>query len=192
VHRRGDEHVALIDVEFAPQATELMRTLVAPERLWLVEERSSRLAGTTLNARWARQFRWAHIDGEHTGQALVNDLRLANQWIGDDGIICIDDFFNPMYPQLTQAAIQFLDRHPHELTLLLVGFNKGWVCRPLAARAYQDMIRADLARELAVRGLEDITLFKTTEASDMDCFGMGPRFEDYTYRGPDWDPSRIP
>ena len=57
-----------------------------------------------------RSFRWIHIDGEHTGQAVGNDLAIAHELLADDGIICIDDFFNPAYAQVSAASFPFYTR----------------------------------------------------------------------------------
>jgi len=192
LHRDREQLLGLIDIDFPRDARALLDPLAPAERVSYLEERSSRLDGDPRVAGWMHRFRWFHIDGEHTGQALTNDLRLALRWLDDHGIACIDDFFSPMYPQLTQAVFRFVDAHPHELTPFLVGYNKCYLCRPLAAREYMEMIRTELVPALADRGHREITVFKTTEASDMNCFGMGARFQGFACRGPDWDPTRVP
>ena len=35
----------------------------------------------------ARDFRWIHIDGEHSAQAVSNDLALAEMLLSDRGIL---------------------------------------------------------------------------------------------------------
>ena len=191
LHVRDEELLLLIDQGFPPEARALLTGLVPPERLRLVQKRSSQIVSLPEATSLARRFRWFHIDGEHTGEAVVNDLDLACRWVDDSGIVCLDDFFNPMYPQVTAAAFHFLARRAYELTLFLCGHNKGYLCRPMAAPRYLAAIATDLVSELARRGVRNITVCKTTAPSDMNCFGVTFRFADRDYYGLDSDPSRL-
>jgi len=38
------------------------------------------------------------VDGEHTGQSVINDLEIADHLLSDRGIAVFDDFFSPGYP----------------------------------------------------------------------------------------------
>lgn len=135
LHLRENEQLYLVDTADRPEIA-FLRRLVRPEQITMLVGRSSHLPAMAPSIPHLRQFRWIHIDGEHTGEALVNDLRLASLALHDEGIICLDDFFSHMYPQLTAATFQFLATHPHELTLVLCGQNKGYLCRPAAAPFY--------------------------------------------------------
>ena len=104
----------------------------------------------------------------------------------------MDDFFNPAYPQVTAATFQYLLANPFGLTLFLCGHNKGYLCRPTAAQAYLQMIAARLSKDLAARGFRDLTVFKTTQPSDMNCFGVQGRFRNMDYYGLDSDPTKLP
>ncbi|HEV2069231.1 MAG TPA: class I SAM-dependent methyltransferase [Acidimicrobiales bacterium] len=39
--------------------------------------------------------RFVSIDGGHTETCTLNDLRLAEEVLADDGLVLIDDYFNP-------------------------------------------------------------------------------------------------
>ena len=41
----------------------------------------------------------------HRASTVANDLALANELLSDYGVICLDDYLNPMYPQLTIEAV---------------------------------------------------------------------------------------
>lgn len=138
-----------------------------------------------------RRFRWIHIDGEHTGPALAEDLDITNALLSDQGILAIDDFMSPSYPQITAAVFEWLANHPRDFRLFLCGFNKGYCCRVRSADRYLEFVRDSLHAAMAARGLPDVTIWKTTWTSDMNCFGMTERFEDFDYRGPDWAPGTI-
>lgn len=192
LHARPKEQLVLVDLGFPSETRELLESLAPKGALVYLEQRSSQAIRVPVASAWPRSFRFIHIDGEHTGEAVINDLRLACAWLGDSGIICLDDFFNPMYPQLTAAVFEFLAAHRHELTLVLCGHNKGYLCRPTASHLYLGLIRSRLVKELAERGLREVTVFKTTQASDLNCFGIAARFRDLDYYGLDSDPSQLP
>ena len=102
-----------------------------------------------------------------------------------------DDFFSPGYPQVTQAIFQFLATRPGRLTLVLCGFNKGYLCRPKAAREYLQFMKKSLYSDMAERGCGNVTIWKTTEPGDMNTFGVTDRYLDFNYRGPDWDQNNV-
>ena len=192
LHARRDDNLVLIDLKFPRETRALLDSLAPPNTLVYLEQRSSRAITAPKSEAWPHAFRFVHIDGEHTGEAVINDLRLASLWLGDAGVICVDDFFSPMYPQLTAAVFEYLSTHRHELTLFLCGHNKGYLCRPTVSHLYMDLIRSRLVKDLAKRGVSDITVFKTTQASDLNCFGIGARFKDRDYYGTDADPGLLP
>lgn len=134
------------------------------------------------------QFRWIHIDGEHTGHAVANDLTLANDLLSNEGLMCIDDFFNPAYPQISAATHMWLANHPFELELILCGDNKAYLSRPTYAYKYMEPIRHQLSPELKTRGYTGFTLFKTPPTGDSNCWGIGSRRGDRDHCGPDADP----
>jgi hypothetical protein len=192
LHARPQEHLVLVDPRIPTETRELLRSCAPSASMVFLEQLSSQPISAPESSGWPRAFRFVHIDGEHTGEALVNDLRLASQWLGNAGVICVDDFFNPMYPQLTAALFEHLAGHRHELTLFLCGHNKGYLCRPTVSHLYLGLIRSHLVKALAERGLLGVTVFKTTQASDLNCYGIGPRFKDLDYYGLDSDPSQLP
>lgn len=136
--------------------------------------------------------RWIHIDGEHTGRAVINDLESCEQMLSDDGILVLDDFFNPMYPQLTEAAFSFLGRNKFKLSMFLCGWNKAYLARPLFVVRYRDFIRQHLASELHLRDIHDFTITKTSTLDESTSFGICHRFSDRDYYGLDSDPDYLP
>lgn len=137
------------------------------------------------------RFRWIHIDGEHTADAVSSDLELARRLLDPRGIICIDDFFNWMYPQVTSAVFETLRRRRRQLTLFLCGFNKAYVCATRFADTYLSYCRHHLVSAMQERG-QLVTLAKTASFEDIGCFSVGRRIEGRTLRGTDWKPDKIP
>jgi hypothetical protein len=191
LHVGATEHLYLADTAEYPETRFLQRVLPREQTTFLIG-RSSGLPAMVGRIQHLGRFRWIHIDGEHTGEAVANDLRLATFALHDRGVICLDDFFSPRYPQLTAATFHFLAAHPHELTLFLCGHNKGYLCRPTAAPLYLETIRSSLVAGLSQRGVRDVTVFKTTPSSDMNCFGIMPRWKDFDLYGMDANPDVLP
>lgn len=75
-----------------------------------------------------REFRFFHIDGEHSYDAVINDLSLAVDNIAPYGIVVVDDFFSPASPAITHAVFDYIGRPGSHLSLFLIGFNKAYLC----------------------------------------------------------------
>ena len=86
---------------------------------------------------------------------------------------------------------RFLDATPGRLTLFLCGYNKGYLCRPRAAREYLTFIRYFLLPNMTNRNCGGITICKTTEPADMNTFGSFNATTTWTICGPDWDVRNI-
>ncbi len=192
LHRRGEETCVLVDVTPLHQVRQRIEQAVPNAKCEYLQEMSQFLVRHPFVREAARDFRWIHIDGEHSAQAVSSDLALAETLLSDRGIIVLDDFFSPHYPQITQALFRFLDANPGRLMLMLCGFNKGYLCRPRAAHEYLTFMRSSLFANLARRGCgKRVTICKTTAPSDMNAFGIIERYNDMDYRGPDWDIANI-
>lgn len=74
--------------------------------------------------------RFFSIDGGHEYATVLSDASLALTGIGDGGVIAFDDFFNPQYPDLTRAVLDFLHEHMDRLVPFAITRNKLYVCRP--------------------------------------------------------------
>ena len=136
-------------------------------------------------------FRWIHLDGRHTAQDLSHDMAMAEELLTEEGMLVLDDFFAPAYPQVTEAVFQYLLLHPNQLRLVLCGYQKGYLCRPLMHKAYINWVAEKLHLELKDRGIMGVTLWKSTPAADANVFGITDQFLDFTHRGPDWDQNTI-
>jgi hypothetical protein len=171
-------------------ATDVVETIRPRSNLWVADV-SQNLRNDPRLHPLAGTFRWIHIDGEHTGRAVTNDLEIARNFLSRDGIVCLDDFMSPAYPQITAATFAFLERHRDELTLFLAGFNKGYVCRTAQAQAYLRFLQQKLFDELTRRNVDNVTVWKSTDPADMNCFGMTAKLLQVDVRGPDWAPDTI-
>lgn len=190
-HKRGDEHLWLVDYSEYIEQAKTNLSAIAPSKTHFIRVRSSVLWAEPTIASHLRQVRWIHIDGEHTGYAAANDLSLAETLLSDDGVICVDDFFNPAYPQITAAVYMWLSSNPSKLELIFCGENKAYLSRPTSAHRYYKMIRENLASELRERGICNLTLFKTSPVGDSNTWGAGRRYLDRDYYGLDENPDAL-
>ncbi len=190
LHSKADESCILVD-PFMPNEVRTLIDGIKPENVVYAEKYSTELLRTGLLTTNAHTFRWIHIDGEHSGPAIMNDLNIANALLNEKGVLVLDDFFSTGYPQITAAVFQWLQQHPLQLHLFLCGLNKGYLCRTNTAPLYLQFVKDRLHTELARRGFSNLTIWKTTTTADMNCFGISERFQNFSYRGPDWDQNRI-
>jgi predicted O-methyltransferase YrrM len=191
MHAQKEEEIFLVDfTDFVDHAKTTVEKIKC-EKVSVLKVKSSdphiwKLANTR-----ARSLRWIHIDGDHKAETVQNDLLLAIALLNDDGIICVDDFFNSRYPGLTYAVCIFLEQHRNELQMFLCGFNKVYLVRPIQLHRHLHAVRDKLGDWLAKLGLNDFTIYKTDLPGAVNCFGIGARWEKYVYYGLDEDPELI-
>ena len=78
-----------------------------------------------------RQVRFLHSDASHTFANVENDLLLAEELLTSDGIVVVDDYANPHYPQVPAATCYALFVHNVDLAPFLFVDNKLYLCRRL-------------------------------------------------------------
>jgi hypothetical protein len=114
--------------------------------------------------------RWVHIDGDHKGATVTNDLELAVKLIQEKGVICVDDFFNFRYPQITAATYKFLFDHDPQFLMFFAGSNKCYICRGASVfAAYDGIIRDSLCKAMDSRGISE-QINRSSYAIDYGCF----------------------
>lgn len=118
-----------------------------------------------------KRYRHIHIDGEHTAAGLRADLALARSLLEPTGLIVLDDIFNDLYPQLARELFAFLDGEGRDLTCVLIGFNKAWLCPTRVIDAYADLIFERINDEMLARGVP-VTLCRTTDRVEWPGFSV--------------------
>ena len=191
LHCEPNELCIFVDTKATEDARARISRVTPDTNCIYMQQTSERLLFLPTIQALGGKVRWVHIDGEHTSEAVTRDLRTADYVLERGGLVVVDDFFSPGYPQVTKGVFQFLAFQPNCLSLFLCGFNKGYLCRPVAARQYLEQIRASLYDEMSSRGFSQVTIWKTTEPDDMNAFGITERYVDFSYRGLDWDPKRF-
>lgn len=77
-----------------------------------------------------------HIDGEHSYDAVVNDIRLAELYLLEGGLIIVDDIFNVASACCTHALFDAIAAIPN-LHIACIGLNKAFVCDSRYLDAYR-------------------------------------------------------
>jgi hypothetical protein len=70
------------------------------------------------------EFTFCHIDGGHSAAEAYADLELSAAISTPGGLIALDDYFNPAFPGVGEAAVRFNLEHPAALLPIAIGFNK--------------------------------------------------------------------
>lgn len=111
------------------------------------------------------------VDGGHTREITCSDLRLAEKVCLPDGIVILDDVFNPGWPGVVEGLLGYLDDQP-ALQPFAIGFNKVFLAHSDTAKGLQEKLRSAAAppsrwvlRETTFHGSEALVV--TTRNNDL-------------------------
>ncbi len=161
------EHAYGFDL-FAWPGSDLLATLEAnAARHGLARDRFTPCAFDTAkltpaefsNHTGGKPLRFIHIDGDHTSEALTQDLKLAHAALDPRGVICIDDMLHPAFPFLVVTVHDYLTQHS-EMRLMcvidredIIGAPKFLICRADAVALYEgDLMATFTAQHLTIGG----------------------------------------
>lgn len=136
-------------------------------------------------------FRWIHVDGEHSYDAVMSDLDMAVQTMKPEGLIVVDDFFNIASACITDAVFTYLRLFPHKVCMPLCGFNKAYIASPRFFGKYRDLTGPPLIEFLETNDIQ-ATLSENAHSTEiayrsvlkqhggMRCRGIGFMKETFT------------
>ena len=154
IFRRPSERIVLLDKYMSLSDSLPMLEAVDPNSAEAVDffsgDSFSLFRRDTLHG-YADSVRWAHIDGEHSFEAVVNDLDLVAALVCDGAVVVVDDFFNFASPSCTEATYHWLRQNPQKLVLMLCAFNKAYLCAPRDLKRYIRLLH-DLPNRLPLLG----------------------------------------
>jgi hypothetical protein len=81
-----------------------------------------------INKIGAGTLRYISIDGGHTPEHTLNDLKLANQLIANEGVVILDDILHHSWLGVMEGAVKFLQSSP-TLIPFAIGHNKLYMCK---------------------------------------------------------------
>ena len=162
-----EEHAYGFDLFEWPDSHVLERLLANADMYGLARDRFTPLgldtskltAGEFSRATGGAPLRFVHIDGDHSPEALTQDLGLAHANLHPHGLICIDDMLHPAFPFLVVTVRDYLKRHP-EMRLMcvidredIVGAAKFLLCHTEAVKLFEaDLIETFKAQQLTIGG----------------------------------------
>lgn len=119
------------------------------------------IADSSLNVRHNEKelglcgIRFLSIDGGHTKAITSNDLSIANNCLGEAGVCCLDDLFNPHWTGVISGLCEFLgtDLKPR-LSPFALFPNKLFLCRPEYRDTYASYLRTAMDYALERTDLE--------------------------------------
>jgi hypothetical protein len=101
------------------------------------------------------------VDGGHSEETVMNDMRLAEKVTVDGGVVIADDVFNEEWPSVSVATYKYL-ADGGALQPFAIGFNKVFFTTSDAfASKYMEALRGTLGRR-------DRFYFKTAQFADHD------------------------
>ena len=77
--------------------------------------------------------RFVHVDGGHHPEDVLNDLHVAERALLPEGVVAVDDVFNPNWPGVSEGFY----RYRGELVPIAIGGNKVILARRDAAARYE-------------------------------------------------------
>lgn len=139
--RRGSEVLGVCDV-FGQQelnrdhsgegSRELFERNIVPHPVRVFAKESARLTSEDTTT----TCRFVHIDGGHRAEDVVNDLHVAERALLADGVVAVDDAFNPNWPGVSDGFYRFMNASD-AFAPLLIGGNKVLLARPDAIARYE-------------------------------------------------------
>ena len=111
------------------------------------------------------QVRLMSIDGGHTEECVLNDLRLADAALAGAGVAVIDDYFNAEWPGVSTGVAHFLVQGEGKLRPFAISPNKLYCCD----LGFADFYRSRIASAAGFNPLKSSSLF----GSEVDVY-VGP------------------
>ena len=85
--------------------------------------------------------RFFSIDGGHQLEVVRDDLLLAEQTLAEHGVIALDDFLRPEWPDVSAGYFSWFEKRSKPIVPLAIGFNKLYLCHQSHVADYQEVFR---------------------------------------------------
>lgn len=88
-----------------------------------------------------RPLRFLHIDAGHEYHEVLEQLNLFAPYVGDHGIIAMDDYQDREFPGIEAAVLDYSEKdRPRRFVPFLAGGNKMYLCASFIASQYQKIL----------------------------------------------------
>ena len=88
-------------------------------------------------------IRFFSIDGGHWAPIVEHDLTMAQESVADYGVVALDDFCRPEWPNVSAGYFSWAFSGKQLLVPLCIGVNKLYLCHEGWREPYQDLILND-------------------------------------------------
>ena len=108
--------------------------------------------------------RLASIDGGHTKECTINDLRLIESVLTEHGIMIVDDYFNSHWPDVSAGVAEYLLDRKSKLLPFAISPNKVYLTAHINSVFYRAQLR------------QRFNVFKTSQmfGADVDIYQFTP------------------
>jgi hypothetical protein len=89
------------------------------------------------------QVRLFSVDGGHWLDIVANDMRIAEDALALYGVIALDDFHRPEWPEVSAAYFQWFASRRKPIVPFAIGFNKLYLCETEWLAFYQNALIAN-------------------------------------------------
>ena len=104
-------------------------------------------------------YRLFSVDGGHSMEVALHDLRLANSVMAEGGVVMVDDYFDPKFPGVSEAVNRFFLMYGDEVRVepFLITGNKLFLATTEYGKLYREAINT--AIDLDAEEVWDAELF---------------------------------
>jgi Methyltransferase domain len=133
----GDQHLNTDQSGFGDQDRFLHNVAehASMERLVVLQRSSLEVAASDILRR-VGHCRLFSIDGGHTEDCTLNDLKLAEGALAENGVAILDDYFNESWPDVSTGAARYFCDPATELRPFAITPNKLFMARPRSHALY--------------------------------------------------------
>src|SRR5262249_24195924 len=86
------------------------------------------------------------VDGGHTADCTLNDVKISEASTARNGIVIIDDYFNPSWPDVSVGVAQYMLLPASSLRPFAISPNKLYLARSHCHQDYRSVLRERVGR----------------------------------------------
>jgi hypothetical protein len=105
------------------------------------------------------KYSFFSVDGCHTAEHTINDFKIAMKMVRKDGIIFIDDYNNPNWPNVQEGMSKFYFNQVSNFIPLLFMSNKLFICNLSYHRLYYNYIKAFVIKHYPTTRVKEVKRF---------------------------------
>ena len=86
------------------------------------------------------------VDGGHTSEHVVNDIKIAMRYLARGGVIIVDDYLNPHWPGVHEGVAKFMFFETPSIQPFCYHQNKLYMSSITYAQSYLDCLKTSCAK----------------------------------------------